>query len=296
MKCYICPRMCGADRENGQIGVCGADNNIKIARAAPHMWEEPCISGTKGSGTVFFSHCNLKCVFCQNYSVSTMGGGKIVTQNELADIFLQLEDRGVHNINLVTPTHYITQIIGAIDIAKSRGLSLPIVYNTSSYENVNSLKMLDGYIDIYLPDLKYFSDKYAVKYSHAPKYFEIASKAVAEMYRQTGLPEFDDNGHMKKGTLVRHLMMPHLLFDSKKIIDYLYKTYGDNVYISIMSQYTPLENVKDYPELNNRISAEYYNCLVDYAAGLGIVNAFVQDGDSASESFIPPFNEQENNI
>lgn len=290
MKCYICPRMCGADRENGQIGVCGADNNIKIARAAPHMWEEPCISGTKGSGTVFFSHCNLKCVFCQNYSISTLGGGKIVTQKELADIFLRLEGMGVHNINLVTPTHYITQIIGALDIAKSRGLSLPIVYNTSSYENVKSLKMLDGYIDIYLPDLKYFSDKYAIKYSHAPKYFETASKAVAEMYRQTGLPEFDENGLMKKGTVVRHLMLPHLLFDSKKIIDYLYKTYGDNIYISIMSQYTPLETVKDYPELNNRISAEYYNCLIDYASELGIVNAFVQDGDSASESFIPPFN------
>lgn len=291
MKCYLCPRMCGADRENGQIGVCGADNNIKIARAAPHMWEEPCISGTNGSGTVFFSHCNLKCVFCQNYSISTSGNGKIITQNELADTFLRLEAMGVHNINLVTPTHYITHIIGAIDTAKAHGLSLPIVYNTSSYENVNSLKLLDGYIDIYLPDLKYFSDKYAIKYSHAPKYFEIASKAISEMYRQTGVPKFGTDGLMKKGTIVRHLMMPHLLFDSKKIIDYLYKTYKDDIFISIMSQYTPLENAKDYPELSTRISAEYYNCLTNYAAELGIVNAFVQDGESASESFIPPFNE-----
>lgn len=283
--------MCGADRGNGQIGFCGADNTIRIARAAPHMWEEPCISGINGSGTVFFSHCNLKCVFCQNHTISTLGKGKIITHEELADEFLRLADMGVHNINLVTPTHYIPDIIAALDIAKSHGLKLPIVYNTSSYENVNSLKLLEGYIDIYLPDLKYFSDKYAVKYSHAPDYFKIATAAITEMVRQTGKPEFDERGLMKNGTIVRHLMMPHMLFDSKKIIDYLYNTYHDDIFISIMSQYTPLENVRDYPELNTKISPEYYACLVDYAAELGITNAFVQNGDSADESFIPPFDE-----
>lgn len=291
MNCYLCPRRCGADRENGVVGVCGADGSIQIARAAPHMWEEPCISGTRGSGTVFFSHCNLKCVFCQNYTISTLGRGKTVTEDELSDIFLRLEQEGVHNINLVTPTHYVPQIITALDKAKSRGLLLPVVYNTSSYECAETIKMLDGYIDIYLPDLKYFSDKYAVKYSNATHYFEYASKAIEEMYRQTGAPVFDKDGIMKKGTIVRHLMLPHLLFDSKKIIDYLFSTYGDDIYISIMSQYTPLEHVRKYPELNCRISEKYYGCLVDYAAQLGITNAYIQDGQSASESFIPPFEE-----
>lgn len=291
MKCYLCPRMCGADRENGAVGVCGADGSIKIARAAPHMWEEPCISGTNGSGTVFFSNCNLKCVFCQNYTISTLGRGKAVTEDDLSDIFLRLENEGVHNINLVTPTHYVPAVIRALENARSRGLSLPTVYNTSSYERIETLKMLDGYIDIYLPDLKYFSDKYAIKYSNAPHYFEYASRAIEEMHRQTGSPVFGSDGLMKKGTIVRHLMLPHLLFDSKKIIDYLFKVYGDDIYISIMSQYTPLENVSRFPELNCRISEKYYNCLVDYAAELGITNAYIQDGQSASESFIPPFEE-----
>lgn len=291
MNCYLCPRKCGADRESGAVGVCGADGSIQIARAAPHMWEEPCISGTRGSGTVFFSHCNLKCVFCQNYTISTLGHGKTVTADELSDIFLRLENDGVHNINLVTPTHYVPQIITALDKAKSCGLSLPVVYNTSSYECTETIKMLDGYIDIYLPDLKYYSDKYAVKYSNAPHYFEYASSAIEEMHRQTGSPVFGKDGLMKKGTVVRHLMLPHLLFDSKKIIDYLFAAYGDDIYISIMSQYTPLEHVKKYPELNCRISEKYYSCLVEYAAQLGITNAYIQDGQSASESFIPPFEE-----
>lgn len=288
--------MCGADRENGEVGVCGADGSVKIARAAPHMWEEPCISGTNGSGTVFFSNCSLKCVFCQNYTISSLGQGTDISPDKLSDIFLCLEDKGVHNINLVTPTHYVPQIIRALDTARRHGLSVPTVYNTSSYERVQTLKALDGYIDIYLPDLKYFDDKYAVRYSRAPDYFKYASAAIDEMHRQTGSPVFDSDGLMKKGTIVRHLMLPHLLFDSKKIIDYLYKTYGDDIYISIMSQYTPLENVKAFPELNGRISEKYYNCLIGYAAELGITNAYIQDGEAASESFIPSFDKKDNRI
>lgn len=293
MKCYLCPRKCGADRENGEIGVCGADGSIRISRAAPHMWEEPCISGTRGSGTVFFSHCNLKCVFCQNYSISTLGTGKDITADTLSDIFLRLEDMGVHNINLVTPTHYVMQIVRAIERAKNHGLSLPIVYNTSSYECEETIDMLDGLIDIYLPDLKYYSDKYAVRYSRAPRYFYHASKAIARMYSQVGAPVFDEDGLMKRGMIVRHLMLPHLLFDSKKIIDYLYSEYGDNIFISIMSQYTPFGDMENYPELNMKIPKKYYDALVDYAADLGVTNAFVQDGEASSESFIPDFNPED---
>lgn len=286
--------MCGADRENGETGYCGASDKVKIARCAPHFWEEPCVSGKNGSGTVFFSHCTLKCVFCQNYDISTKNAGYEITVPELADRFLDLQGRGAHNINLVTPTHYVPQIIEALNIAKSRGLALPILYNTSGYERVETLRALDGLIDIYMPDMKYFSDKYAVKYSNAPDYFNIASKALAEMFGQAGKPVIED-GIMKKGVIVRHLMLPGLLFDTKHVIDYLYNTYGDDIYISLMSQYTPLEHVKKYPELDRKLNMEHYETMVDYCAGLGITNAFIQSGEAASESFIPPFCEKSRN-
>lgn len=292
-ECTLCPRSCKADRTNGGYGFCGATDKIKTARAALHFWEEPCISGTHGSGTVFFSHCTMKCVFCQNYDISTRNKGTTVTEDELADKFLDLQSLGAHNINLVTPTHFVPQIITALDIAKSKGLKLPIVYNTSGYESIETLKMLEGYIDIYMPDMKYYDDKYAVKYSTAPGYFNIAKNAIREMFSQTGLPEFDENGIMRRGVIVRHLMLPGLLFDSKKIMDYLYHEYKNDIYVSIMSQYTPLAYVKKYPELNRRLNPKHYDAMVNYCADLGMENAFVQDGEAADESFIPPFNEDE---
>lgn len=290
--CRLCPRECGVDRLHGQVGFCKATDGIRIARAALHYWEEPCISGEKGSGTVFFSHCTLKCVFCQNHEISTSGRGKVVSVERLATIFLELQEKGANNINLVTPTHYVPQIIMALQIAKNKGLTLPIVYNSSGYEKVETLKALEGYVDIYLPDFKYFKEKYAKKYSFAPEYFEFAKKALDEMVRQIGEPKFDENGIMLKGVIVRHLMLPGLLFDSKKIVDYLYNTYGNRIYISLMNQYTPLEQVKDYPELNRVLSPSHYDYLVDYAVDLGVENGYIQEGETNKESFIPPFNEE----
>ena len=288
-ECTLCPRNCKVNREKGELGFCGAGSSVKIARASLHYWEEPCISGKDGSGTVFFSCCNMKCVYCQNYGISTENRGKIVTDEELAEVFLSLQEKGANNINLVTPTHFAFQIMKALDIAKSKGLNLPVVYNCGGYESVETIKMLSGYVDIYMPDMKYFSDKYAVKYSAAPGYFDIAKAAIDEMYRQVGEPAFDKDGIMQKGVIVRHMMLPGLLFDTKKIIDYLYNTYEDDIYISLMSQYTPMPNVKNMPELDRKIIEKQYEAMVEYAAGIGVKNAFVQEGSSANESFIPEF-------
>ncbi|WP_127837270.1 radical SAM protein [Clostridium prolinivorans] len=287
--CRLCPRNCGVNRLKGEIGFCKSSDKIKAARVSLHEWEEPCISGSKGSGTIFFSECNLKCVFCQNSSISYEGIGKEISIERLSEIFLNQQSRGAHNINLVTPTHFVPQIIEAIKLAKKRGLMLPIVYNTSSYENIETIKALKGYIDIYLPDLKYFNDKYAVKYSNAPNYFKTASKAIEEMYLQVGNPVFNKEGLMEKGVIIRHLMLPGLLFDSKKIIEYIYKTFKDNVYISLMNQYTPFNNVEKYPEINKPLNPKHYNSLIDYCLNLGIKNAFIQDEGTVSESFIPKF-------
>ncbi len=288
INCSLCPRACRIDRTSGQTGFCKADNRLKIAKAYLHQWEEPSISGTNGSGTVFFSHCNMGCVFCQNYEISSEYHGKYISVEELSEIFLDLQKQKAHNINLVTPTHYVPQIAQALTLAKNNGLIIPIIYNCGGYENVQSLKLLDGLIDIYMPDMKYFDDKYAVKYSNAPHYFEYAKKAINEMFRQVGKNEFDKD-IMTKGVIVRHMILPGLLFDSKKILDYLFNEYGDNIYISIMSQYTPMPNVINFPEINKRVSKEYYETLVDYASKIGITNAYIQDGASAKESFIPDF-------
>ena len=288
--CRICPRSCGVSRSRGEIGFCECNDKVKIARADLHYWEEPCISGKNGSGTVFFSHCNMKCVFCQNYQISTRNRGKTVSVNELSRKFLELQARGAHNINLVTPTHYIPQIIQALDTAKRNGLSIPVVYNTGGYERVESLRLLEGYVDIYLPDFKYYDNKYSMKYSSAPDYFKVAASALSEMTRQAGTMEFNKEGLMTKGVIVRHLMLPGLLFDSKKVIDYLYSTYKDSIYISIMSQYTPLDTIPAvFPELKRTLPEGHYDALIDYAVNLGIKNAFIQDGASAKESFIPDF-------
>ena len=288
MRCLLCPRKCGIDR-NVETGFCRAENKVKIARAALHFWEEPCISEKNGSGTVFFSHCTLKCIYCQNRKISTGGSGYYVTERELADIFINLQNRGANNINLVTPTHYVPQIINALDIAKENGLTLPILYNCGGYESIQTIKMLDGYIDIYMPDMKYFDDKYAIKYSSAPNYFGTAAAALNEMYSQVGDAELDENGIMKKGMLVRHLMLPHLLFDTKKIMDYLRKTYGDKIYISLMSQYTPMPVVENIPELNKKLNPKQYETMIEYCIEHGMENVFIQEGEAASESFIPEF-------
>jgi len=288
-KCELCPRDCKTNRLNGEIGFCGASDKIRIARASLHMWEEPCISGETGSGTIFFSFCNLKCVYCQNYNISTKNYGKEITINKLSEIMLELQEKGANNINLVTPTHYVPQIIEAIKIARKRNLIIPIVYNTSGYEKKETIKLLNGYIDIYLTDMKYFSDEYAVKYSKAKNYFKYASENLDEMFKQVGTPTFNEDGIMTKGIIVRNLVLPNLVNDSKKIINYLYNTYNDNIYISIMNQYTPLEHVKKYNELNRTITQNEYDEVIDYALNLGMENAFIQEGETQKESFIPDF-------
>ena len=275
--CKLCPRNCGANRSSGKRGFCGAGEKIRVARAALHYWEEPCISGDIGSGTVFFSYCTLKCVFCQNYDISQCTWGKEITIERLAEIFIELQNKGALNINLVTPTHYVPQIIEALKIAKGKGLSLPIIYNSSGYENVETIKLLKGYIDVYLPDMKYFDTKYSSKYSKAKDYFEYAKRAIDEMVNQVGEVKFDENGIVQKGVIIRHLMLPGLLFDSKKIIDHIYNAYGNKVYISIMNQYTPLEHVSKYPELNKPLNQKHYEELIYYSLTIGVQNGFIQD-------------------
>lgn len=293
--CRLCPRSCGVNRSLGQTGRCHMTDQLFLARAALHMWEEPCISGTKGSGTIFFSGCNLGCVFCQNYHISGGESGKKVTAERLTEIFFELEEKGANNINLVTPDHYIPSVRKAIEAARAQGFRLPFLYNTSSYVTVDSLKMLEGLIDIYLPDFKYWSAKRAGKYSGAPDYPEVARKAIAEMSRQLSagksesLCSFDDRGILQKGMVVRHLLMPGAVLEAKLIVKYLYETYGDTIYISLMNQYTPTKNQREYPELNRRVTEREYDSLIDYAVCLGVKNGYMQEKEAASESFIPPF-------
>ncbi len=287
--CTICPRNCKVDRTKS-AGFCGADYKVKIGLYSLHKWEEPVISGKNGSGTVFFSDCNMKCVFCQNFDISTNHKGKTVTRDELSDIFLKLQDMGAHNINLVTATHYLFDIIPALEKAKIEGLTIPVLYNTSGYEKVDTLKALDGLIDIYMPDFKYWRSEFAEKYSSCPDYPEVAKAAISEMFHQAGKPVIED-GLMKKGVLVRHLLLPDLLYDAIKITEYLFKSYGDDIYISLMSQYTPLPQVKSIPSLNKRVGKKEYDSLLKFAENLGVTNAFIQEGEAASESFIPDFYE-----
>ena len=292
MKCDLCPRKCLVDRKKGEKGICGQTENLKVARAALHFWEEPCISGDAGSGAVFFSGCPLHCVFCQNENIANGTVGKEISVERLAEIFLELQEKGANNINLVTPGHFVPQITKALDLAKQEGLKLPIVYNTSSYETVETIKRLEGYVDIYLPDFKYMSPGLSKKYSHAPDYVEVAKAAIAEMVRQTGKAVFvngDEDNLILRGTIVRHLTLPGCMEDSMQILKYLHETYGDMIYISIMNQFTPLSNLEKYPELNRRITDEEYETLVDYAIEIGIENGFIQEGNTAEESFIPAF-------
>lgn len=289
--CVLCPRRCGVDRENGETGICRETNRVRVARAALHMWEEPCISGEEGSGTVFFTGCNLRCVYCQNYSLSRSKTGKGIPVERLAEIFLELQEKKANNINLVTPTHFIPQITEALDIARRRGMSLPVVYNSSGYERTESLRRLEGYVDVYLPDFKYWNPQTAKRYSMAEDYPQAVKCAVEEMARQTGEAVFDERGIMKKGVIVRHLLLPGRLEEAKQVVRYLYETYGDTIYVSLMNQYTPLDtlNREKYPELGRKVTEEEYEELVDYAIELGVENGFVQEGGTAEESFIPPF-------
>ena len=288
--CVLCPRVCGANRLKGQKGYCQVDGTLRLGRAALHFWEEPCISGTKGSGAIFFSGCNMGCVFCQNHTLAIAEVGEAITVERLAAICLELQGQGAHNINLVTPTHYVPQIIEALHLSKAKGLKIPIVYNTSGYEKVETLKSLEGLVDIYLPDFKYAQEELARKYSKAVNYFEYATLALQEMVRQVGTPIFDEEGIMQKGVIVRHLMLPGQLKNAKQVVSYLYETYGNQIYVSLMNQYTPLPQASRYPELNRKVTKRGYEHLVNYALGLGLEQGFIQEGETAKESFIPAFN------
>lgn len=327
--CKLCPRDCRADRSSGQCGYCGQTDEIRIARAALHFWEEPCISGRAGSGTVFFSGCNLRCVFCQNRDIAIGQRGQTISGERLEEIFLELQEQGANNINLVTPAHYVPQIARALRSAKQKGLWIPVVYNTSSYEKVETLQLLDGLVDIYLPDMKYSSAQLAARYSNAPDYFEVAMAAIAEMVRQVGEPVFaapdgmllgasqmnalceqdcetqdhvgdkniadegcrntDADFLMKKGVIVRHLVLPGQEEDSRAVLWELYQSFGDRIYVSIMNQYTPMRYFEQYPELNRRVEETEYDRVLDFAVEIGMENVFVQDGGTAQESFIPAF-------
>ena len=330
MACNLCPRLCTVERGAGQRGYCGITEEVTVARVAPHFWEEPCISGQKGSGTVFFSGCNLRCVYCQNHKIAAGMAGQRMTTEELVAAILSLRDRGCHNINLVTPSHYVPQIREALLQSK---LDIPVVYNTSSYECVQTLRQMEGLVDIYLADLKYLDNGLARKYSHAADYPETAKAAIAEMVRQVGgieyecMPEsvdldevaecgenrdprtvaraagagtgreiyvrnateYPDGALMKRGVIVRHLLLPGQTEEAKRVLRYLYETYGDTIAVSILNQYTPLPHVAAYPELNRKVTDEEYEEVVDYALELGIGHGFLQEGQAASESFIPNF-------
>lgn len=289
--CILCPRECHVDRVSGQTGFCGQSDRILAARAALHFWEEPCLSGTNGSGTVFFSGCNLGCVYCQNHTIAQGQTGREITVERLSEIFLELQDKKAHNINLVTPTHYVPQIITALRTAKDNGLTIPVVYNTSGYEKADTLKRLEGLIDIYLPDLKYHDTALSARYSDAPDYFVKAAAAIDEMLRQTGRPVFIDgeDSLMLKGVIVRHLLLPDCEEDSRYLLRFLHETYGNDIYVSIMNQYTPMPQVAHIPALNRKISPEEYDRIIDYAIHIGIESGFIQEGETASESFIPAF-------
>ncbi|KLU59262.1 radical SAM superfamily protein [Peptococcaceae bacterium CEB3] len=287
--CRACPWECGKDRALGEKGVCRAAARPRVARASLHTWEEPCISGSRGSGTVFFSHCNLSCVFCQNYKISQEGFGREVTVGELADIFLNLQAQGAHNINLVSPTHYPEPVREALLGARARGLRVPVIYNTNAYEKAETLGGLEGLIDVYLPDLKYFSDEYARRYSRAEGYFARASQAILEMLRQVGVPRFDGDGLIQRGLLIRHLVLPGLLDDSKEVLRWIAQTLPRDVYVSLMGQYTPVYQASRYSELARHLTEEEYDEAIDFFFSLGLENGFAQDLDSGDSAYIPEF-------
>ena len=285
--CRLCPRECSADRIHGQTGFCGMTDELMAARAALHYWEEPCISGTEGSGAVFFSGCTLRCVFCQNAEIAAGHAGKMLSVDRLADIFLELQEKKANNLNLVTATHFLPFILPALEKAKAHGLKIPVVYNTGGYEKTEIIKMLDGIVDIWLPDHKYRSSELSGKYSRAKDYPEKAAAALEQIVKQTGEPVFDDRGMMKKGVIVRHLVLPGYISDSKDVLEYLWDHFGNKIYVSIMSQYTPLPHVSAWPKLNRQVTWDEYHEVVDYARFLGMRQVYIQEGECANDSFIP---------
>lgn len=288
-KCEICPFRCKVNRLSGQVGRCGCGDKIRVAKYQLHYFEEPCISGKSGSGTVFFSNCNFKCIFCQNYKISQEGKGNEVTIEELADIFLKLQKEGANNINLVTPTMYAYQIIEAIKIARNNGLNLPIIYNSNGYENVETLRDLRGYVDVYLPDLKYYADELAIKYSKVPNYFKIATKAILKMIDQVGLPEFDENGMIKKGVIIRHLVLPGHIQNSKHILKWLKENVEGNAYVSVMAQYFPTYKAKEDEYLNRKLTRKEYSEIEQYLYLLDIQNGYMQELGKHEEEYVPDF-------
>lgn len=293
-KCEICPRNCKVNRLNNEKGFCLATDKIKVALVSTHDFEEPCISGignnTKSSGTIFFSNCNLRCVFCQNHEISQEGIGKEIDINELADIFIKQQEKKVNNINLVTPTMYVYQIIEAIKIAKKRGLNIPIIYNSNGYENADTIKLLNGYVDIYLPDLKYYSDELAIKYSSAPNYFKIATRAIKEMYNQVGSPVFDEYGIIKRGVIIRHLILPNYIQNTKNILKWVKENMPEDAYISVMAQYFPTYKAKQIEKINRKITLKEYRQIEKYMYLLDIKNGYMQDLENHEEEYVPVFN------
>ena len=288
--CEICPHRCKVNRANGIKGRCKCDDKIKIALASIHNFEEPCISGTKGSGTVFFSNCNLNCIYCQNYEISQLGKGKEITIHELAEIFLDQQRNNVHNINLVTPTMYALQIIEAIKIAKKQGLNIPIIYNTNGYENIETIKLLNGLIDVYLPDLKYFSNTIAVKYSNANNYFKIATEAIKEMYNKVGTAKFDEEGIIKKGVIIRHLVLPNHIQNSKNILKWIKENMPEDVYVSVMAQYFPTYKAKEDAYINRKLTKKEYKEIENYLYTLNIENGYIQELGEHEEEYVPNWN------
>ena len=288
--CEICPHRCKVNRANGIKGRCKCDDKIKIALASIHNFEEPCISGTKGSGTVFFSNCNLNCIYCQNYEISQLGKGKEITIHELAEIFLDQQRNNVHNINLVTPTMYALQIIEAIKIAKKQGLNIPIIYNTNGYENIETIKLLNGLIDVYLPDLKYFSNTIAVKYSNANNYFKVATEAIKEMYNQVGTAKFDEEGIIKKGVIIRHLVLPNHIQNSKNILKWIKENMPEDVYVSVMAQYFPTYKAKEDAYINRKLTKKEYKEIENYLYTLNIENGYIQELGEHEEEYVPNWN------
>jgi len=289
-KCSICPRNCNVNRDIGETGYCGESFNLRVALANLHMWEEPSISGNNGSGTIFFSGCNLKCIFCQNFEISSENKGKYISTDELVDIFFALKKKGAHNINLVSCGHFLTKIRESITKAKEKGFDLPFLYNTNSYEKLSAIKSLDGLIDIYLPDIKYFDGCYSLKYSDAKDYFEYASSAILEMYRQVGENKFDENGLLKKGIIIRHLILPGLRHDSFKILDWIKDNFPSSIYISLLNQYTPMYKAVDTKELARRLTSFEYESVLEYFFKSGFKNGYMQKKSAQSDFYKPDFN------
>lgn len=288
--CTLCPHNCKVNRLEGKKGRCKCDNTLKIALASLHMFEEPCISGTNGSGTVFFTNCNLNCIYCQNYEISQGGKGKEITIQTLADIFIKQQEKGANNINLVTPTMYVYQIIEAIKLARKNGLKIPIIYNSNGYENIETIKMLNGYIDVYLPDLKYYTNELSKKYSNVDNYFEVATNAIKEMYSQVGNAVFDDNGIIQKGVIIRHLVLPNHIQNTKNILKWINENMPKDIYVSVMAQYFPTYKAKSDSLINRKLNKKEYKEVFNYLYSLDLQNGYIQELGSHEEEYVPDFN------